>query len=492
MKSNKTKKMFRLASLLIGVFFFATLFSCGKDDPVEDPIASFRYDADEDNFLMIHFMNLSQNAETYSWNFGDGNTSTEKDPSHTYEEIGSYNVVLTATNSVGVSSTFPMTVVVEDPDEALTLLAGQTSKTWKLYRVGTSMGVGPDVDSPRIWWSLENDGTRPCVYFHEFTFYRNGVYEFDDKGSFWGEGGVFPQPLEGTCFEAIASNMVNVDGVDVSAWLSGTHAFEYVPATSTVTLNGYGAWIGLPKLGNEGEVKVPQNTVTFTISIEEQTGYDLMIVLFQYDGFVWEFSYASYSDASLEPDVVLEYDPGEDLPDYTPEEMYNTFASTNPADVKYLIPTESDVVVTAGVEDPDDASATPVGRYQRGTAQFADLKFQQEFNIQFDNFTTVSIDVYVPSTNTYSAEGLTKTIMIWIADASTTQEFWNSWVMYIVPDDEVVMDEWVTYTFDLDQPSEGSTGHPLNRTDLDLIGLTIGGSGHTVDGVFYIRNFKFE
>jgi hypothetical protein len=211
-----------------------------------------------------------------------------------------------------------------------------------------------------------------------------------------------------------------------------------------------------------------------------------------YDGVVWDFSYASYSNPSLEPDVVEEKEPIVDLPPYTPEEMFNTFASTAEADVKYLVPTESDVTITAGVDDPADANAPKVGRYVRGTNQFADLKFQMDFNIQFDNFTSFSIDVYIPSTNTYTEGGLTKGIQIWIADAHTTQNFWESWVQYVVDPAIIVTDEWKTYTFDLDSPSEGSTGNPLTREDLDLIGLVIGGSNHNVDGTFYIRNFKFE
>ena len=35
---------------------------------------------------------------TYSWNFGDGNTSTSQNPSHTYAENGTYTVVLVETN----------------------------------------------------------------------------------------------------------------------------------------------------------------------------------------------------------------------------------------------------------------------------------------------------------------------------------------------------------------------------------------------------------
>src|SRR5438034_727527 len=41
---------------------------------------------------------------SWSWNFGDGGTSTTQNPSHTYLIPGTYNVSLTATNSVGPGS----------------------------------------------------------------------------------------------------------------------------------------------------------------------------------------------------------------------------------------------------------------------------------------------------------------------------------------------------------------------------------------------------
>jgi endoglucanase Acf2 len=41
----------------------------------------------------------------YAWDFGDGNTSTEVNPEHTYTEPGTYQAVLTVTNTEGLSDT---------------------------------------------------------------------------------------------------------------------------------------------------------------------------------------------------------------------------------------------------------------------------------------------------------------------------------------------------------------------------------------------------
>ena len=45
------------------------------------------------------FINLADKGTSWSWNFGDGSISNEKDPNHTYRNKGQYLVTLTATNS---------------------------------------------------------------------------------------------------------------------------------------------------------------------------------------------------------------------------------------------------------------------------------------------------------------------------------------------------------------------------------------------------------
>ena len=49
----------------------------------------------------VNFENLSLKADTWSWNFGDGNSSSDQNPAHVYAEIGEYEVVLIATNANG-------------------------------------------------------------------------------------------------------------------------------------------------------------------------------------------------------------------------------------------------------------------------------------------------------------------------------------------------------------------------------------------------------
>ncbi len=53
------------------------------------------------NGLQADFTNLSMGVTSWSWDFGDGNTSTDQDPSHTYATPGLYNVCLTVTNLCG-------------------------------------------------------------------------------------------------------------------------------------------------------------------------------------------------------------------------------------------------------------------------------------------------------------------------------------------------------------------------------------------------------
>ncbi len=60
----------------------------------------------------MFFNNCSQYAETYSWNFGDGITTTQAEPSHTYTEAGTYTVKLTSFGA-GLQNEITYDVIIE-------------------------------------------------------------------------------------------------------------------------------------------------------------------------------------------------------------------------------------------------------------------------------------------------------------------------------------------------------------------------------------------
>ncbi len=68
------------------------------------PVANFTEVTSESN-LMATFTNTSTDATSYSWDFGDGSTSTDANPVHTYAYKGQYIVTLTATSTAGSNET---------------------------------------------------------------------------------------------------------------------------------------------------------------------------------------------------------------------------------------------------------------------------------------------------------------------------------------------------------------------------------------------------
>ena len=77
------------------------------------PTADFSY---SDSILCnvpsdITFINNSYYADSYYWDFGDGNTSTAVNPTHTYSSYGVFSVQLIASSSLGVDTIFKQQII---------------------------------------------------------------------------------------------------------------------------------------------------------------------------------------------------------------------------------------------------------------------------------------------------------------------------------------------------------------------------------------------
>ncbi len=104
---------------------FAITWNCLS--PTLPPVANFTADVTQTCTGTIKFTDLSTNTPTsWNWNFGDGQTSTLKNPTHVYVNNGTYTVVLTATNAFG-NNTMTKTAYITVSKPAGPTVANQAS-----------------------------------------------------------------------------------------------------------------------------------------------------------------------------------------------------------------------------------------------------------------------------------------------------------------------------------------------------------------------------
>jgi len=120
-------------------------------------------------FSSIDSYDLDGTISATSWDFGDGSSSTEANPSHTYTSVNVYQATLTVTDNDGATHSNTISVNVQD---GTTIYGGNVSGTWDVagspYRVegditvpaGGTLTIDPGVEvSFQSWYSLTVNGT---------------------------------------------------------------------------------------------------------------------------------------------------------------------------------------------------------------------------------------------------------------------------------------------------------------------------------------------
>ena len=74
------------------------------------PIVAFNWSA---TGLSVSFHNATKNAASWTWDFGDGVTSTARNPSHAYAAAGAYTVTLSAVSTTGARASLSKVVTVK-------------------------------------------------------------------------------------------------------------------------------------------------------------------------------------------------------------------------------------------------------------------------------------------------------------------------------------------------------------------------------------------
>ncbi|MDG5491340.1 hypothetical protein [Psychroserpens sp. SPM9] len=127
--------------------------------------------------------------------------------------------------------------------------------TWKLAPENGALGVGPAIGDVS-WYACNDD----CIT--ERACYYDDTYVFGSDGSFMNVLGAetFIEGWQGGS-DACGTPVAPHDG-------SNPATFTYNEASGALTVSGTGAYIGLPKANNEGElpnVAVP-NSITYTVT----------------------------------------------------------------------------------------------------------------------------------------------------------------------------------------------------------------------------------
>lgn len=91
--------------------------------------------------LSVLFTDRSQNAIFWNWNFGDGATSTEQNPVHTYPAEGTYTVNLEVSNANGTASK-TVTITVQNHISIVSSIGGSIISGRSHSSIETSHGGG--------------------------------------------------------------------------------------------------------------------------------------------------------------------------------------------------------------------------------------------------------------------------------------------------------------------------------------------------------------
>lgn len=103
----------------------------------------------------VNFTDASDNATSWSWTFGDGGTSTQQNPNHTYAANGTYTVCLTATNAGGSSTQVCKQVTITN-----VVVAPVAEFAWANPSGGIVNFTDQSTNTPTQWaWTFGDAGT---------------------------------------------------------------------------------------------------------------------------------------------------------------------------------------------------------------------------------------------------------------------------------------------------------------------------------------------
>lgn len=167
--------------------------------------ALFYYEADFQQPLLVNFIDLSEgNIDTWFWDFGDGNFSSEINPVHQYSETGVYEVSLMISDTMEeCNSLFTMTINVGEDNQCNADFNFINDMLNPLFVHFVDQSSG---EISQWQWDF-GDGN--------FSFQQNPSHLYSESG-FYNVCLTISNNLT-TCFDTICMNIVVEDSLNCSA-----------------------------------------------------------------------------------------------------------------------------------------------------------------------------------------------------------------------------------------------------------------------------------
>ena len=332
------------------------------------------------------------------------------------------NLTVTVETAPGVWWTFNLAKVVPSS------LTG----TWKLDGAGAA-GVGPTAGSME-WFTTDADvvAARACWFDDSFVFGAGGSFSNEMGAETWVEAW---QGGTDSCGAPVAPH-------DGTAAATFSHDVE----AGTLTINGLGAHLGLPKAVNGQELATPSaapESITYTILTLTADGMNLTVTVETAPGVWWTFNLAKTTAVVTDPVDPVEPETGNvgtgDNNILDAGEVIN-FNSTTPG--IYTLEDFGNNVSTL-IADPTDATNTVVSVI-KGNETWAGT-------------TITSVTVIYPLTSTDTV----MTVRVWSPEAGVTVRLKleeSGDPTHSVETDAVTTkaQEWETLTFDFSNQGEGT------------------------------------